>query len=116
MIDGSPGLFRMKGEPLVGMSPQTAGSLCCEASDCQEMSHGDCCCPERSGCVCCDGLCCVDVDCLDARKRKASALVWSCQAQSLWKQVPAAPTDNEIFECKKLFNLKIIFNLKNDLM
>lgn len=93
MIDGSPGLFRMKEQSLTGKSPRTAGSLCCEASDCQEMSRGGCCCRERSGCVCCDGLCCVDVDCLGARMRKASALVWSCRAQLLWKRVPVAPKD-----------------------
>ena len=106
MIDGSPGLFRRKGQTLTGTSPQTAGSLCCEASDCQEMSRGGCC-RETSGCVCFDELCCVDADCLGAHMRKASASVWSCPAQSLWKQVPAAPAGNKIFMCKKLFKYSL---------
>lgn len=95
MIDGSPGQCLMKVQTLTEMSLQTAGSLCCEELSCQEMNRGGCCYRERSGCVCFDGLCCVGVDCLGARMRKASASVWSCQAPSLWRQAPAAPTDNK---------------------
>ena len=90
MIDGSPFLSQTRGQASTGKSLRTAGSLCCEASDCQGMSRGGCC-QEMNGCVCCDGLDCVDADCLDAHMRTASALEWSCQVQLLWKQVPAVP-------------------------
>lgn len=100
MTDGSPGPFRMKGQFLTGMSQQTAGSLCCERSGCQERSRGGCCCPERSGCACCGGLHCVDVDCLGVHMRKASASAWSCRVQSLWKRVPAVPAKSRIFKCE----------------
>lgn len=91
MIDDSLSLCWMKEQSLIGTSPQTAGILCCEASGCQERSYGGCCFRERSISACCDGPGWVDADCLGAHMRKASALVWSCRAQWLWKQVPDAP-------------------------
>lgn len=94
---GSRAPSRTRGRSSAGTSPQTAGSLCCEASGCRETSRGGCGCQGRSGCVCCGGSGWVGADCLDARTRKASASAWSCQAQSLWRRVPAAPGEDETF-------------------